>query len=368
MNTLNNKKDFLINNFLKSNFKVSKFNINDKFIIYGYGFLGKNALAGFKSINKKPLYIVDDNKTGDIFIKLSQLSKIKNKKISIIITIWNDKVSFLHLKKKLKDKGFKNVFSYKEIASKYFKTFKKYSMFDNPKNLIKDKKKILEAFNLIDKDKDYLNFLKILKFYSNHRFNKIVFNKKKHVSSLKKLINFDTIVDCGAYDGDTYKEFVKSNIKFKKYIALEPDKINFNLLKKVSSSKKLTALNAKIGKKKTKAKFYFSGEQSTIKKGTKYDLVDVLVGDQIINRYKKNLIKMDIEGDELKALYSFKKTIYLNNSVFLISTYHQQDHFYKIINFFNGISTEFSYKLFLNTPDFVDTMLLAYPSKYNHAN
>ena len=119
MNTLNNKKDFLINNFLKSNFKVSKFNINDKFIIYGYGFLGKNALAGFKSINKKPLYIVDDNKTGDIFIKLSQLSKIKNKKISIIITIWNDKVSFLHLKKRLKDKGFKNVFSYKEIASKY---------------------------------------------------------------------------------------------------------------------------------------------------------------------------------------------------------------------------------------------------------
>ena len=62
-------------------------------------------------------------------------------------------------------------------------------------------------------------------------------------------------------------------------------------------------------------------------------------------KVKINLIKLDIEGDELYALEGAKKLIKINKPILVISTYHKPEHLRDILLFIYNLKLDYKFKL-----------------------
>lgn len=75
------------------------------------------------------------------------------------------------------------------------------------------------------------------------------------------------------------------------------------------------------------------------------------------------LIKMDIEGAELKALQGMQSTIKTMQPVLAIALYHHRDHLYEIPTMINNMGVKYKYHLSNYTGSFIDTVLYALPPR-----
>jgi len=153
-------------------------------------------------------------------------------------------------------------------------------------NLADEKSKLsLLAFinQKISKEKKYLKSI-----YENNQY---------FPENIIKLNNNEIFLDCGAYIGDTAKEFAnqikKQNVTYKKIISFEPNPINFNNLK-------ITKLNNhecyNIGTSNHKEIIKFSTNTSYSCFDNNGDIkVEVNTIDNVV-KDDVTFIKMDIEG------------------------------------------------------------------------
>lgn len=154
---------------------------------------------------------------------------------------------------------------------------------------------------------------------------------------IKGTIKNATVIDCGAFIGDTTLLF-NQILSPKKIIALEPDPINFKHLKqnlKANNLNHVLVLQTAVGSSKKTASVILSGTAgahlSSIK--SKQHSVSVDTIDHLVKKYNFQnikLIKMDIEGSELEALKGAKKTIAQRQPILIISAYHKGCDIFKI--------------------------------------
>jgi len=164
------------------------------------------------------------------------------------------------------------------------------------------------------------------------------------------LASDEIFIDCGAYDGDTIKDFLaKTNENFLSIQAFEPDPLNFEKLSEfvnsLSFKEKIILYQKAVGARFETLNFSNTGTtSSTISTGgqTKVESVPL---DDILKKCDPTFIKMDIEGAEIDALLGAKKTIQKSLPVLAICVYHQQNHLWKIPLLIKSFSQE--YRLFL---------------------
>ena len=137
----------------------------------------------------------------------------------------------------------------------------------------------------------------------------------------RQVKNGDVVIDVGANIG--YYTVILAQ-KAKKVYAFEPDKINFEILKKNIEANKLTnvvAINAAVGSKKGFLELYKSEENfgdhklyethpsyghPPLKKG---GLVNIVILDEFLNNQKVDLIKIDTQGWEPEVIEGARKII-----------------------------------------------------------
>lgn len=140
----------------------------------------------------------------------------------------------------------------------------------------------------------------------------------------------ESIVDAGAYDGDTIREFTRfSDNSYRCIHALEPDAKNFEKLKRNTQDMQgiylynLGAWNKKetlMFSKKAGRNSRLSGE------GVPVEVCDI---DSLIDS-KITLIKMDIEGAEMRALEGCEKTIKKYLPKLYICAYHRNEDMFAL--------------------------------------
>lgn len=149
-------------------------------------------------------------------------------------------------------------------------------------------------------------------------------------SEILKLSNNEAIVDLGAYDGDTIREFTDyTNGEYDKIIALEPDEKNYKkLIKNTENMKNITAYN--MGAWNERDTLIFAkkaGRNSRLSsEGVPVKVTDI---DSLIDE-PITMIKMDIEGAELKALDGAKKTIKKYLPKLYICAYHRNEDLFSL--------------------------------------
>lgn len=184
---------------------------------------------------------------------------------------------------------------------------------------------------------------------------------------IKEKLSNGIFLDIGAYDGDSSIAFLE-NFHPQKIFAFEPEENNFLKLK---INSQITKNNIIIPIKSGISNYIGQARISNQRNGSKiiYDNQGEKIDITTIDKFCKNnniekvdLIKMDIEGEETKALQGAKETILKNSPVLAISIYHNPDDFFFIKPWLENLNP--AYKFFIKKAHpfalVNETMLIAY--------
>ncbi len=143
-----------------------------------------------------------------------------------------------------------------------------------------------------------------------------------------------TVIDCGAYTGDTLQGFLKQKIAIKNYYLYELDDANYAKMQEVctlAQSKGIITHPRKKGVYSRSATLYFEadGDSSMLVDYPTDHSISVISIDEDIHE-KVDFIKMDIEGSELEALNGASKTINRYKPLLAVCIYHKQQDFWQI--------------------------------------
>ncbi len=184
------------------------------------------------------------------------------------------------------------------------------------------------AYELLCDEHSKRAFLNVLRFRISGKpeyLFEIMYEKKRLYEEILKLTDKETIVDLGAYDGDTIREFLEATKgKYRKLIALEPDAKNFRKLEsKTAALENIERYNLGASDKKETLLFAKKGgRNSRVDEGgipVSFDSVDNIVKEKI------TLLKMDIEGAEARALEGARETIRKYLPKLYICGYHRNE-------------------------------------------
>lgn len=195
--------------------------------------------------------------------------------------------------------------------------------------------------------KTMMNFLKA-KVSGNAKHlnegNVLKYSGEEYFNEIFPSFGQEIFVDGGAYDGDTYKQFLLSGIDYKKYYAFEPDYKNIEKLKTtVKNDEKTYVCECGLYEKETDLYFSLSGSMSS-KIANELNGVKIPVINIDLAAPDATFIKMDIEGAEYAALRGARRTIITNRPKLAICCYHTIDDIWQIPLYIKKICPE--YKLF----------------------
>ena len=191
-------------------------------------------------------------------------------------------------------------------------------------------KQFEKAFSLLIDEQSRECYERIINFKigGDIRLLKPFFEKERVYKELLQLQE-ETIVDLGAYDGDTIREFAAADSCYKKIFAFEPDEKNFKkLLKRCAGLRDIHPCN--LGAWDAEETAFFGAEASrnsavAVKgKEVKLSSVDREIHEPI------TLLKMDIEGSELKAIEGARRTIKEYKPKLYICAYHRSEDMFAI--------------------------------------
>lgn len=186
------------------------------------------------------------------------------------------------------------------------------------------------------------------------------------------LKNISCIVDCGAYDGDTFFSFCENyeqatghSYKGKAFL-LEPDENNYQRLSDRNFGKENVIIK-KLGAWEEKKVLHFDRSEGNPLGGKISEKGEISIAvdkiDNIVSEQDKvDFIKMDIEGSELNALKGAKHTIKNHCPILAICVYHKKEDLITIPQYIKSLCP--NYKLYLRAHDRFSHELVLYALPY----
>jgi FkbM family methyltransferase len=157
--------------------------------------------------------------------------------------------------------------------------------------------------------------------------------------------NSEIFVDIGGFDGDTTEEFCNRFPDYKKILFFEPSLENMIAAKKrLSKYDKIEYYEYGLSDKTEKLMFSQNdGSASSINNNGNVSIQVTTLDDKITEPI--SVIKMDIEGWELKALCGCSNHIRNNKPKLALAVYHKASDFHEIPNYVFSVNP--NYKLYL---------------------
>jgi FkbM family methyltransferase len=179
-----------------------------------------------------------------------------------------------------------------------------------------------------------------------------------------------SIIDCGAYTGDSIESFVRNGLIFENYFAFEPDSSNYSLLLDVIKTKNYAGifpLRLATWSESCVIKFQKSGGNNSgarISDAVSNDIDKVLAVklDDLFASQRIDLIKMDIEGAEKETLLGLSNTIKKNRPFLAISVYHKPEDLWEIPILIAETSKNYTFFLRTYGEQTFDTVLYCVPT------
>lgn len=165
----------------------------------------------------------------------------------------------------------------------------------------------------------------------------------------------ETVVDLGAYDGDTLIEFLNgTSMQFRKLYAMEPDNKNYRKLKRslyMIGSARLEAYNAGAWDEDTTITFNMragrgstaSDSVSKARRPLQYRDIKMMKTDTMLRGDEATYIKIDVEGAEENALRGAKETIASFRPKLNIALYHRNEDIFKLPLLVNDLNRKYKF-------------------------
>ncbi len=172
------------------------------------------------------------------------------------------------------------------------------------------------------------------------------------------------VLDCGAFDGDTFENFRKHKVKIDYWNFVEPDSRNFAKIKEKYEHTLNYVVYTHAGVSNANGSIGFDSLLSS--NGSKFsmnakEVVRTIRIDQLPDASSYNFLKFDIDGEELNALKGAERTIKKNKPCLAISTYHQPSHHWEILNYLSSYQDQYSFFLRVHGEQTFDAILYMLP-------
>lgn len=172
------------------------------------------------------------------------------------------------------------------------------------------------------------------------------------LENLLKNLNIRVAVDGGAYKGDTLNHMINSLSDIEKVYAVEPDPKTFLKLAEYSSSISdctVIPANFALSDKIENVTYVSSASRGSAIEGKNKRSKEVCVScttiDELVGEERVDLIKLDVEGAEIKALNGAVNTILKNSPALIVSLYHRTDDLKDIISYVHDLCPNHSFYL-----------------------
>ena len=179
----------------------------------------------------------------------------------------------------------------------------------------------------------------------------------------------EVFVDCGAFDGDTIRSFIKHRRDFRRIIAMEPDPVNFKRLQQ-SVSDLPRPLHERIvlhevAVAAVKGNVHFQSDGTAGAKILGEGKVEVACGtlDDILADVNPSYVKLDVEGAERDALAGGRHILRHGSSLWAVCVYHRQNDLWQLPLLLRAGLPEKGHGFFLRKHggEIFDTVLYAVP-------
>jgi FkbM family methyltransferase len=177
-----------------------------------------------------------------------------------------------------------------------------------------------------------------------------------------------TIVDCGAFTGDTAEEYIRRSLAHVRLYCFEPNRNNFAALLvrteriKYENALPETAIICEpygISNKSQTLRFEGEREKSSISENGNFE-ISVTTIDEYFADIPVNLIKSDIEGEEMNLLKGAAQTIQKYQPKIAICIYHSILEFYEIPLFVKNLFSDYKLACRSHSSTFEETVLYCY--------
>jgi len=251
--------------------------------------------------------------------------------------------------------------------------FIKRKMYISENNLIEQKKFFTKQEFFEQKEcskesrinKKYLSKYKIAKYNPESFYG--ISGLRWLPEHIKVKLNGGIFLDIGAYDGDSSISFLNFLCP-KKIYAFEPEINNFHKLQYNSeiAQNKIIPIKFGVSNYCGESKIINSDSGSKLNKNNdsgeiiKITTIDSFIRDSDIS--KVDLIKMDIEGEEMNALIGARETILRDLPILAISIYHNASDFFTIKTWLENLCPRYRFMIKKAHPFVLahEVMLIAY--------
>ncbi len=327
------------------------------FVLFGAGRLGRVALGGLRKAGVEPLAFADNNPhlwhtmvDGlEVLPPQEAADELRHRAVFIITVYTAEPVRRQLLNLDLRTASFAS------LAWAYPDTCAPHGAVEPPARIFKEADEVREAFSLWADDTSREEYLGQLRWRTS--LDPTVLpahlppDEVYFPGDLLSPHADEVYVDCGAFDGDSVREFLRRRgSAFKQVIAIEPDPVNYERLKAYCTGfpdeigSRVRALQVAAGPRVETVRFDATGTAASALGYGTYE-VQAAPLDEILAEYAPTYIKVDIEGAELEALHGARRVIARDLPVLAICLYHRQQDLWQIPLFIRSLSSE--YRLYL---------------------
>jgi FkbM family methyltransferase len=333
-------------------------------VLFGAGSIGRLTLSGLRKAGVEPVAFADNNpqlwgKSVDDVAVFSLPDAVQrfDRTAAFVCAIWrpygtetmDDLIADLHAAACTVAVPFALLFW------KYPEVFAPWYAFDLPHKVLEAADEIRRACRIWGDDESRREFLAQIRWRTHLDFGGLprpVTHETYLPDDLFEILGDEVFIDCGAFDGDTIRSFVKRRGESFGFIeSFEPDPANFKLLERDVARlpepihRKVRVHPNAVGARTETVHFTAQGDEaSCVGNGNGTGTVEVACVDldHFLAGSVPTYIKMDIEGYESEGLEGASQIIRRHAPALAICVYHRQDHVWRLPLQMRALSDEYS--------------------------
>ena len=311
----------------------------DGIVLFGSGHLGKKVARVLLDTGYRVFAFADNSEKkwgseleGVPILSPQDAASAYGARAALVVTIWAPRHSYIATRAQLAELGFDVVLPFMIFFWSFPDALPHYQ-FERPSFVLDAADRIRACYTLMADEESRSQFLAHVAWRLTGDYSLLPVPTPEDQYFVDGLIpDRDDLVflDGGAFDGDTLQRMLARNgARFKRYIALEPDPVNFASLKHYVNelptevASRVEVRQAAISDQMGEAAFDATGATRSSISESGDVVVDTVSLDKLLPNDAACLIKMDLEGAEWEALTGAKRLIETRAPDLAVCVYHQ---------------------------------------------
>ena len=316
-------------------------------VLFGAGNLGQRALSELRGIGVEPLCLSDNNQKrwgssveGCPVVSPTEAAERYGADALFVVTIWNAAHWYVETLAQLQALGCRYITSYPPLYWRFSKTFLPFLLNDFPHKVYEEASQVLAAEKLWSDQTSLDVYRSHVHWYATGDGSYLPQRPEENSyfpSDLFAISPQESLVDCGAFDGDTIRQLTdRVGSQFQTLHAIEADTLSLAKLQSNLSAmspdvvERVRVHPYAVGAERCTVQFELTGSVDSKMCNDGGIEVECIPIDDLFADSPVTMIKMDIEGAEYDALRGAEQVIRRDQPILAICVYHTQNDIWRL--------------------------------------